>query len=64
MNGVELTAWLVAGIRIFGKDDIIIKQYKITRNENEISYLLDKELEFWEMIKNKTKPNLIKNIDI
>ena len=38
-----------------------VKDYKIERSDvsEEISFLIEKELEFWEHIQNKTKPALI-----
>lgn len=57
-------AYLVAAIKPRGKDDIAIKTYPIQRNEFEIQWLLQEELEFWEMVKSKTKPKLKIQLDL
>lgn len=61
VSGLD-TCWLVAGIKLFGYEDIYLKVYKIERKKSEIDYILEEELKFWECIKNKVRPNLIMNV--
>ena len=58
------TVWLIAGIRILGKDDIIIKSYKIERNEEDIEMIFKAEFEFYQHMITKTKPKLKKVLEI
>lgn len=46
---------------IMHSNGVTIRDYKIDRSdvENDIKYLIDKEKEFWEYVKNKKRPSLI-----
>lgn len=56
------TAWIVVGIKLFGRKDISIKEYKITWNDKEIEMILENEKEFYNQVVTKKRPLLVKAI--
>ncbi len=56
------TCYLIAAIRLRMSSDIVLKEYVISRNEEEINFIVEKEKEFWESLKGDIPPFLIKQI--
>lgn len=61
VSGLE-TCYLIAAIRLRMSNDIVLKEYRIKRDEDEINYIIKKEMEFWKSLKSDVPPFLIKNI--
>lgn len=56
------TCCLVVAIKLRMSSDIVLKEYVINRNQEEIDFIIKKEMEFWESLKGDIPPFLIRQI--